>query len=295
MADTVSELVWLETLLRELHVIMKAAPTLWCDNLGATYLSRNPVFHARTKHIEVDYHTVRERVARGQLMVRFISTKDQIADIFTKPLPTDRFALLKTKLKVILMEAPPPVRRPTTPLAVGAVGEIVVVRGGRFTHSRALLITEEFSTKIKAVQSDWGGEFRQLSSFFKQIGINHRISCPHTSEQNGTVERRHRHVVETGTQIDHEFITGLNEKEDGPCEAIRSTSEANCVKSCRSKDSIMATRITVDQRQVLLGIKDFEGTKIKIKGENKIYNLDFACGKGFSMSNEEVQGLNREK
>ncbi|KAJ0610987.1 putative RNA-directed DNA polymerase [Helianthus annuus] len=69
MADTVSELVWLETLLRELHVIMKAAPTLWCDNLGATYLSRNPVFHARTKHIEVDYHTVRERVARGQLMV----------------------------------------------------------------------------------------------------------------------------------------------------------------------------------------------------------------------------------
>ncbi|KAD2197633.1 hypothetical protein E3N88_41661 [Mikania micrantha] len=100
MADTVSELVWLETLLRELHVIMKAAPTLWCDNLGATYLSRNPVFHARTKHIEVDYHTVRERVARGQLMVRFISTKDQIADIFTKPLPTDRFALLKTKLKL---------------------------------------------------------------------------------------------------------------------------------------------------------------------------------------------------
>jgi hypothetical protein len=61
------------------------APILWCDNLGATYLSANPVFHARTKHIEIDFHYVRERVASGSMIVKFISSGDQLVDIFTKP------------------------------------------------------------------------------------------------------------------------------------------------------------------------------------------------------------------
>ena len=59
IADTVAELIWLKSLLHELGLDSKA-PTLWCDNLGATYLSANLVFHARTKHVEVDYHFVRE-------------------------------------------------------------------------------------------------------------------------------------------------------------------------------------------------------------------------------------------
>jgi hypothetical protein len=73
-------------LLDELGVSHPPATTLWCDNLGATYLSTNPVFHTRTKHIEVDYHFVWERVARRQLGIRFISTNYQVADGFMKVL-----------------------------------------------------------------------------------------------------------------------------------------------------------------------------------------------------------------
>ena len=100
IADTVAELIWLRSLLQELGIVYQS-PTLWCDNLGATYLSANPVFHARTKHVEVDYHFVREQVAQGRLNVKFISTGDQIADVFTKPLSSQRFLELRSKLQVV--------------------------------------------------------------------------------------------------------------------------------------------------------------------------------------------------
>ncbi|KAD3067192.1 hypothetical protein E3N88_35072 [Mikania micrantha] len=64
-----------------------------------------------------------------------------------------------------------------------------------------LMVERQFNTKLKSVQTDWGGEFRNLSSFFSSIGVIHRLSCPHTSEQNGLVERRLRHVVETGLTL----------------------------------------------------------------------------------------------
>jgi hypothetical protein len=87
LANATAEVMWVQTLLRELGVKAPWYAKLWCDNLGVTYLSANPVFRARTKHIEVDFHFVRERVAQGLLRIQFVSTKDQVADGFTKPLP----------------------------------------------------------------------------------------------------------------------------------------------------------------------------------------------------------------
>ena len=58
-----------------------------------------------------------------------------------------------------------------------------------------------FNTQIKLVQSDWGGEYRTISAFFKNSGIVHRVSCPHTHQQQGSIERKHRHVVETGLSL----------------------------------------------------------------------------------------------
>lgn len=76
-------------------------PVLWCDNLGAVYLSVNPVFHSSTKHIEVDFHFVRERVALKALEVRFVSSSDQVTDIFTKSLPQEPFERLSYNLNLI--------------------------------------------------------------------------------------------------------------------------------------------------------------------------------------------------
>ncbi|GJT42763.1 nucleotide-binding alpha-beta plait domain-containing protein [Tanacetum coccineum] len=61
LADTVTELTWLQALFNELGIRSSSTLILWCDNLGATYLSANPIFHARTKHVEIDYHFVREK------------------------------------------------------------------------------------------------------------------------------------------------------------------------------------------------------------------------------------------
>ena len=61
LANATAEVMWIQTLLYELGIKAPKAARLWCDNIGATYLSANPIFHARTKHIEVDFHFVRER------------------------------------------------------------------------------------------------------------------------------------------------------------------------------------------------------------------------------------------
>ncbi|CAJ2634258.1 unnamed protein product [Trifolium pratense] len=98
LADTASELLWVLSLFTELGHTPTAGPVIYCDNLGATHLSANPVFHSRMKHIALAYHFVRENVQRGRFRVSFVSTNDQLADILTKPLLRPRFEFLLSKL-----------------------------------------------------------------------------------------------------------------------------------------------------------------------------------------------------
>jgi histone deacetylase 1/2 len=101
LANATTELMWVQKLLTELQVSHPPAARLWCDNLGAKYLSANPIFHARTKHIEVDFHFVREQVAQKLLDIRFINTGDQLADGFTKPVTVAKMKEFRSNLNLV--------------------------------------------------------------------------------------------------------------------------------------------------------------------------------------------------
>ena len=84
------EAIWLKQLLKDLQEKVSDTTTIYCDNLSNIQLAKNPVFHARTKDIEVHYHFVRERVLSGEVELLYVPTDRQTADIFTKPLGLDK-------------------------------------------------------------------------------------------------------------------------------------------------------------------------------------------------------------
>ncbi|XP_068319739.1 uncharacterized mitochondrial protein AtMg00810-like [Pyrus communis] len=94
LAFACADTIWILSLLHELRVPVRLPVLMHCDNLSATYMAANPVFHARTKHIALDYHFVRERVASGTHRVQFLPSTLQLADVFTKGLSTARFRSL---------------------------------------------------------------------------------------------------------------------------------------------------------------------------------------------------------
>ncbi|XP_021834130.1 uncharacterized protein LOC110773931 [Prunus avium] len=98
LAYACADTIWIQGLLRELRYPLPRPVLLNCDNLSTTYMAANLVFHSRTKHIGLDYHFVRERIASCSHQVQFIPSTQQLADVFTKGLPTDRFQRLVSNL-----------------------------------------------------------------------------------------------------------------------------------------------------------------------------------------------------
>jgi hypothetical protein len=87
----VPEAVWLRKLLTDLFDHEMDRTTIHCDNQGCVKLSKNPIFHDKSKHIEIKYHYIRDMVQRKTIHVQYLSTHEQIADIFTKPLAKTKF------------------------------------------------------------------------------------------------------------------------------------------------------------------------------------------------------------
>ncbi|CAM8920282.1 unnamed protein product [Rhodiola kirilowii] len=100
MAAVCCELVWLARLLDDMGVSVHQPIPLRCDNKAAIHIAHNPVFHERTKHIEIDCHLVRSHVNSGFVSPLHVGTTEQPADIFTKSLPQDQLQHLCSKLGV---------------------------------------------------------------------------------------------------------------------------------------------------------------------------------------------------
>ena len=98
VASTAAELNWVCFLLTDLGLTLPTAPIIYCDNVGATQLCSNPIFHSRMKHVAIDFHFIRDQVQTGSLRVAHVSSKDQLADALTKPLPRSNFQTIKSKI-----------------------------------------------------------------------------------------------------------------------------------------------------------------------------------------------------
>ena len=106
MAHTTCELIWLKALPEDFGITCTDPIPMHCDNQAAIHIVSNPVFHERTKHIEVDCHFVRNVVTSKKICTPFTPSKDQVADMFTKALKKDDLNRLSDKLHMMDIYAP---------------------------------------------------------------------------------------------------------------------------------------------------------------------------------------------
>ncbi|PKU67864.1 Retrovirus-related Pol polyprotein from transposon TNT 1-94 [Dendrobium catenatum] len=106
LATLASDILWLRQLLADFMILTPQPTPIFCDNVSTIALANNPVFHARTKHIEVDYHFIRDCIKGQHVTVHHIASHDQIADIFTKSLSASRYQLLRSKLTILEPSSP---------------------------------------------------------------------------------------------------------------------------------------------------------------------------------------------
>ncbi|CAL2269959.1 unnamed protein product [Prunus armeniaca] len=92
LANNASDLFWIRQVLQDLQICLPNPPIVNCDNLAAIALSSNPVYHSRFKHLDIDFHFIREKVQRKDLIVQYIPTEEQLADVFAKGLHSPIFS-----------------------------------------------------------------------------------------------------------------------------------------------------------------------------------------------------------
>ena len=98
MALGICELLWLKIILEDLKIEWRKPMRLYCDNKSAINIAHNPVQHDQTKHIEVDRHFTKEKLDSGLICTPFVTTKNQLADMLTKGLPSAVFQEIISKL-----------------------------------------------------------------------------------------------------------------------------------------------------------------------------------------------------
>jgi hypothetical protein len=106
MASSASELTWIKQILSDFGIQVQIPMKMFCDNQSARHITSNPVFHERTKHIEVDCHFIRENIQAKEIETPFVRSGDQLADVFTKGLDPNPFKENIDKLGLIDIYTP---------------------------------------------------------------------------------------------------------------------------------------------------------------------------------------------
>jgi len=99
------EVIWLQKLFSNLGQSVDAHVVIYYDNISNILLANNLVYHARTKHIEVHYHFIREKVLTREINLIHVNTKNQVADIFTKALSTDKLKRFRKMFGVLEVDS----------------------------------------------------------------------------------------------------------------------------------------------------------------------------------------------
>uniref|UniRef100_H3H8Y7 Integrase catalytic domain-containing protein n=1 Tax=Phytophthora ramorum TaxID=164328 RepID=H3H8Y7_PHYRM len=225
--------VWLKVFLCELgEMASDEAIKIYEDNQGSIALAKNPQFHKRTKHIDIRYHFVREKVEDGQVVLQYVSTTDMLADMMTKAITAVQFQVLRSKLGIqgaiavessgsVVKKAPRaaavyrdvcgPMQTPTfggKRYFVTFIDDkshfcvVYLLRNksevaAKFAEFVAFAETQT-GKRVKTLRSDNGGEYTSgaMAKFCADRGIVQKFTPPYTPQLNGVAERMNRTLVE---------------------------------------------------------------------------------------------------